>query len=77
MLPNLEIRKYYEMDFKGVYLRNNLPKVKDGAYVINLDDYKSTETYWIALNVNGDNGSASYDTTYFERFEVECSKRIQ
>ena len=25
----------------GFYSRNNLPKVKDGAYVINLDEYKS------------------------------------
>ena len=24
-----------------VYSRNNLPKIKDGAHVINLDEYKS------------------------------------
>ena len=27
----------------GVYSRNNLPKIKDGTYVINLDAYKSME----------------------------------
>ena len=27
-----------EPNFNGVYSRNNLPKVKDGAYIINLDE---------------------------------------
>ena len=39
--------------FNGVYLRNNLPKTKDGAYAINLDEFKSTGTLWIALYVHG------------------------
>ena len=40
-LTNLEIQKYYQNEsrFNGVYSRNNLPKLKDGAYVINLDEY--------------------------------------
>ena len=41
-LTNLEIQKYYqnELRFNGVYSRNNLPeKIKDRAYVINLDEY--------------------------------------
>ena len=29
-----------------------------GAYAINLDEYKSNETHWVALYVNGD--SAAY-----------------
>ena len=41
--------------FKHVYLRNILPKIKDGPYVINLDEYKSIGTHWIALCVNGNN----------------------
>ena len=28
-------------------------------------------TYWIALYVNGNNGSASYDAIYFNSFAVE------
>ena len=38
-LTNFEIQKYYQNEprFNGVYSRDNLPKVKDGAYVINLD----------------------------------------
>ena len=44
-------------DLRRVYLRNNLPKIKDDAYVINLDEYKSIKTHWRDLYVNGDNGS--------------------
>ena len=32
-----------------------LPKEKDEAYVINLDEYESIETHWIALYMNGNN----------------------
>ena len=51
-LTNFELEKYYEDEprFNGVYSRNNLPKkIKDGAYVINLDEYADTGTHWIAL----------------------------
>ena len=34
--------------FNGVYSRSNLPKIKEWAYVINLDEYKSIGTYWLA-----------------------------
>ena len=62
-LTNFEIQKYYQNEPKsnGVYSRNNLPKIKDGVYVINPDAFKSIGTHWIALYVNGSNGSASYD----------------
>ena len=41
-LTNFEIQKYYQNEPKcnGVYSRNNLPKIKDGIYVINLDEFK-------------------------------------
>ena len=66
-LTNVEIQKYYQNELKldGVYSRNNLPKIKDGAYVINLDEYKSIGTHWIALYVNAEN------VTYFDSFGVE------
>ena len=35
------------------------------AYVINLDKYKSIETHWMAVYVNGGN------VTYFDSFVVE------
>ena len=60
LLTNFEIQKYYQNDpkFNGVSSRNILPKIKDGAYVINLDHYKSIGTHWRALHVNGNNASA-------------------
>ena len=56
-LSNFEIQKYYQSEFKfnGVYSRNNLSKIKDGAYIINLDAYESIGTYWIALYVDAEN----------------------
>ena len=45
--------------------RNNLQKTKDGAYVINLDEYESIGTHWIALYVNAEN------LTYFDSFGFE------
>ena len=64
---NFEIQKYNQNQskFNGVYSRNNLSKIKDGAYVINLDEYKSIGTHWIALYVNGNN------IIYFDSFGVE------
>ena len=37
----------------------------DGSYIINLDEYESIETYWIALYVNVEN------VTWFDSFGVE------
>ena len=66
-LTNVEIQKYYqnEHNFNGVYSRNNLLKIKDGVYVINLDEYKSIQTHWIVLYVNDNN------VIYFDSFGVE------
>ena len=63
---------YYQKEPKlnGVYSRNNLPKIKDGANAINLDEFKSVGSHWIALYVNGNNGRSSYDAIYFESFGV-------
>ena len=72
-LVNFEIQKYYlkELKFNGVYSGNNLCKIKYVAYVINLDVYKSIETHWIALYVNGNKRRTSYDAVYFGNFRVE------
>ena len=66
-MKNFEIQKYCQNKPKSevVYSWNNLPKIKDGSYVTNFDEYKSIETHWITLHVNGDN------VTYFDRFAVE------
>ena len=40
-LTNFEIQKYYQNEHRlnGVNSRDNLSETKDGAYVINLDEY--------------------------------------
>ena len=52
-LTNFEIQKYYknEPSFNDIFSRNNLSKrkIKDGAYIINLDEYTNVGTHWIAL----------------------------
>ena len=51
-LTNIAIQKYYKNEprFDGVFSRNNLPKkIKDGDYIINLDEYADVGTHWIAF----------------------------
>ena len=58
-LTNFEIQKYYQNEprFNGVYS-------KDGAYIINLDEYSDIGTHWVALYVQN-------NVTYFDSFGVE------
>ena len=76
MLPhpssNFEIQKYYQNEprFNGVYSRDNLPRrssdeIKDGAYIINLDNNSDIGTHWIALYIQNNN------VIYFNFFGVE------
>ena len=50
ILTNFEKQKHYQNQpkFNSVYSRNNSAKIKDEAYVINLDEHKSIGTLWIA-----------------------------
>ena len=66
-LTNLEIQNYFQNQpkLKGLSSKYNLPRINDGAYVINLDKCQSIGTHWIAFNVNGDT------VTCFDSFGVE------
>ena len=67
-LTNFEIQKYYknEPKFNGIFSRNNLPeKIKDEAYIINLDEYTNVGTHWIALFCKKN------EIGYFDSFGVE------
>ena len=55
----------FNNEFNGVYSRNKLPKIKDGVYVINIDEFKSIGPQWIAFYVNGNN------IKYFDSFQVK------
>ena len=56
-LTNFEIQKYYQIKpkFNSVYSRYNLTKIKYGTFVINLDEYVTILTHWIASYVNANN----------------------
>ena len=42
----------YNPRFNGVFSRSNLPRIKDGAYVINHDDKNNKGTYWFSLVID-------------------------
>ena len=67
-LSNFETQKYYQNKprFNGVFSRNNLAKkIKDGAYVIKLDEYADVGTHWIALFCSRS------EILYFDSFGIE------
>ena len=65
-LTNFEIQKYCQNEprFNGIYSRDNLQKIKDGEYIINLDEYSDIGTRWVASYVQN-------NVTYFDSFRVE------
>ena len=71
-LTNFEIQKYQnEPRFNCVYSRDNLPKcssaeIKDGAYIINLDEYSDIGTHWVVF-------FAQNNDVYLYYFGVEHS----
>ena len=67
-LTNYELQKYYQNEpiFNGVYSRNNLPKtIRDGAYVISLDEHAGVGRHWIVLFCSRS------EIVYFGSFGVE------
>ena len=67
-LTKFEIQRYYQKEtkFNSGFSRNNLPKtIKDGAYLINLDEYAYVGTHWITLFCNRN------EIVYFDSFGVE------
>ena len=68
LLKHQKVLKYYESDcrFNGVFSSDNLPNsIKNGAYVINIDEYRDIGTHWVALYVN------NKTIIYFDSFGVE------
>ena len=47
------------------YSRDNLPKIKDGTYVITLDEHSDIGTHWVAWWLDNN------DVTYSDSFGVE------
>ena len=66
-LTHFELQKHYQNEprINSIYSRDNLPeKIKDGAYVINLDEYADVGTHWITLFCNRSG------IVYFDSFGV-------
>ena len=69
-LTNFEIQKYYKNEprFNVFFSQDNLPKINDEAYIINLDEYSDIGTHWVALSVQNNNNN---NVIYFNSFGVE------
>ena len=65
-LTNFEVQIYNnEHRFNGFYLRGYLIKrIKNVAYLINLDKYNKLDIHWIDILVKNDNA------TYFDSFGI-------
>ena len=74
-LTSFEIQTHYQKEpkFNGVYSRDNLPRTKDGAYVINLYKYSDVGTHWVGLYVSKASSKevSNNNVTYFDSFGVE------
>ena len=74
-LTNFEIQKYYQNEprFNGIFSRDNLQKIKDGSYRINLDEYSDFKTQWVSLWVSeaSPKDVDNNNVTYFDSFGVE------
>ena len=49
-------------------------ELKDGTYIINLDEYSAIGTHWVALyvqNNNNNNNNNNNSVIYFDSFGVE------
>ena len=55
----------YEPKFNGVLSRDNLPGIKEGVYVVNLNDKQSKETHWVSLFIDKNT------VLYFDSFGIE------
>ena len=75
LLTNFQIQKYDQNEprFNGVYFRDNLPKIKDGAYVTNLDEYSDIGIQWVALYVSkaSPKDAKNNNVTHFDLCGVE------
>ena len=77
-LSNIEITKYfnYQPRFNGVFSRNNLSRIKDGVYVINIDDEKSKGTHWVSLIIDW-NTAVCFDSFGIEYIPEEVLNKIK
>ena len=67
-LTDFELQRFYQNEsrFNGVFSRDNLPEtIKNGTYVINLEECADVGTHWLALYCNRN------EIVYFDSFGAE------
>ena len=72
-LTKFEIQESYQNEprFNGVFSRDNLPNtIKNGADVIDLDEYHDIGTHWVALYVQS---TSVYDTYVNNKILLELN----
>ena len=71
LLNNIEIQMYlnYEPWFNGIYLRDNLLRIKDGALNINLDEKQSKGKHRVSLVIDKNT------TMYIDSFVTEYTSQ--
>ena len=78
-IKNIEITNYLncEPKFNGVFSRNSLPRIKERAYVINLDDKKKSKgTHWVSLFIDR-NTAVYFDSFGIEHIPLEGLNKIK
>ena len=77
-LSNIEITKSfnYKPRFNSVYSKNNLPRIKDRVYVINLHDNQSKGTHWVSLFIDR-NTAVYFDSVGTEYIPQDVLNKIK
>ena len=77
-LSNIEITNYfnYEPRFNGVFSRSSLLRIKDGAYVVNLDDKNIKGAHWVSLFIDR-NLAVCFDSFGIEYTPYEVFNKIK
>ena len=61
-----EVKKELLKAINGGFLRNNSPRIKDGAIAINLNNKNSKGTHWFSLFID------KKLAAYIDSFGIEC-----
>ena len=71
-LTNFDFMRYYKDNpkFGSVYSRDNLPRLKESFYIVNLDDKGGPGTHWVVVYNLGKN------CIYFDSFGVSPPEEV-
>lgn len=67
-----ELARKLKIHINGIYFKDSLPeKMKEGAYIINMDNHTGNGTHWLGLFKSGDN------VIYFDSFGLAAPDDIE